>query len=368
MISLKKNTLFFFALVIAIILFFGLTQEAKKPVHHEMVLQGTVVDIIKTYETVFEQRQYIQQELRISLPDATTHITISSNYILKQSPQLYEIGDHVLVGKVTDAKDNTYFLIGYDRTNILITLGVVFVAVVILVSRKQGLRSLLSMGFSFIVIIQFILPLIQAGYNPLFVSIAGVLLIIPITFGLTHGMNKKTLSAMAGTLVTLLITGMIATIVVHSSKLTGISSEEIETLFYTSDGLYNLSGLLIAGIVIGALGILDDVTISQASVVTELTNVTKKFSNKELFSRSMIVGRDHIASVVNTLILVYTGAFLSTLLLFLTFPRPFIVLINNETVVIQIVIALVGSIGLILAVPITTYIAIQLYSRIDGLQ
>lgn len=348
-------------LIVSLVILF-LPNQTLENTRTENALQGEIVAINTSSTTHFEQREYTQQELEIRIENKT--IPVSSNLILKNSPQMYEVGDRVLVGQTKGTGvDVSYFLIGYDRSQTIFILIGLFLLVVFLVGKSQGIKAIISMLFSFLVIFKIILPQIIRGENPLLISILGVLVIIPISFALTHGINKKSISAGIGTIASLLLIGVLTTIVIYSAKLTGITSEEIETLFYASQGTYDLSSLLIAGIVIGALGILDDVTVSQASVVTELLTSNKTLSSRELFSKAMVVGRDHIASVINTLILVYTGAFLSTLLLFLTFPRPFIVLLNDETVVIQIVIALVGSIGLILAVPITTLLTIRIHTK-----
>lgn len=359
-IFLSSPFIFTLTIIIVVILLFLPTTINLPKQTEETVLTGTITTISGSHVTQFEQREYIQQDVLVKAKSLT--IPVSTSLLLMDSPQLYSKGDKVLVGRITDQTgSNAYYLIGYDRSQILLFLGFLFLLAVLLIGKSKGLKALFSMIFSFVVIFKLILPLIFNGHSPLLISIIGVSIIVPFSFVLTHGTTKKSLSAMISTLLSLLLIGILTVIAVYSAHLTGASTEEIETLFFISKGAYDLSSLLIAGIIIGALGILDDVTITQASVVHELIQSKQKYSRAELFHRAMRVGRDHIGSVINTLILVYTGAFLSTLLLFLTFPRPLIVLLNNETVVIQLVIALVGSIGLILAVPITTFISINIY-------
>jgi uncharacterized membrane protein len=213
------------------------------------------------------------------------------------------------------------------------------------------------MGISFLVIFIFILPKISAGANPVGIAILGALMIIPPTFFLSHGLNKKTLVAMGGTLIALIITGILANIFVEAAKLTGFASEEAGFLQVAKGGAINMKGLLLAGIIIGLLGVLDDVTVSQAAIVFQLKEANDRLKFNQLYQRAMRVGQDHIASMINTLILVYAGASLPLLLLFLDNPHPFSEVVNYEIIADEVVRTLVGSIGLILAVPLTTLIA-----------
>jgi len=183
------------------------------------------------------------------------------------------------------------------------------------------------------------------------------LFIIPITFYLSHGFNKKTTVAVGGTVIALIITGILAGIFVEAAKLTGFASEEAGFLQVAKQGLVNIKGLLLAGIIIGVLGVLDDVTVSQSAIVFQLKQANAKIKAGELYKRAMDVGKDHISSMVNTLVLVYTGAALPLLLLFIDNPHPFSEVVNYEIIADEIVRTLVGSIGLVLAVPITTLIA-----------
>lgn len=163
--------------------------------------------------------------------------------------------------------------------------------------------------------------------------------------------------AIAGTLIALTITGILANISVEAAKLTGFASEEAGFLHAINLGIINIRGLLLAGIIIGVLGVLDDITVSQSSIVQALKKANPQFTPSELYRRAMIVGKDHIASMVNTLVLVYTGAALPLLLLFIDNPHPFLEIVNYEIIADEVVRTLVGSIGLMLAVPITTLIA-----------
>ncbi len=263
----------------------------------------------------------------------------------------YKVGDNVVItdDQITD----------FVRRPHLYLLFFIFIILTILIAGKWGATSILGMGYSFYIIFKFILPLIIKGYDPVIVSIIGAMFIIPVTFSLSHGINRKTMNAIFGTLISMLVVGILSMIFVDLSKLTGFAVEEAGFLQYQLGGIINMKGILLAGIIISTLGVMDDITISQASVVEELKKANPKLTKKELFTRSMNVGRDHISSMVNTLVLVYAGASLPLLLLFVNNPHPFSEVINYEIIADEVVRTLVGSIGLILAVPITTYIAVQ---------
>lgn len=267
----------------------------------------------------------------------------------------YKVGDKVVLNAASSPSGQYNFTItDYVRRAPLIFLFVIFVALALIIGGKRGFSSLLGMGITFAILFAFVLPLVLRGVAPVFATILASFIIIPITFSLSHGVNKKTLSAIAATFISLLLTGLLAYFFVDASHLTGFASEEASYLNVTENGAIDIHGLLLAGLIIGLLGILQDITISQAAVVCQLKNTDHKLKFDELFSRAMDVGRDHIASMSNTLILVYAGVSLPLLLLFLTNPLPFSAVINFEMIAEEIVRTLISSIGLILAVPITT--------------
>ncbi|MFZ3301367.1 MAG: YibE/F family protein [Microgenomates group bacterium] len=267
----------------------------------------------------------------------------------------YKVGDKVVItdGMITD----------YVRRPSLFLLLAIFLILAITIAGKWGLTSIVGMAYSFYVIFVFILPMILKGYDAVVVAIIGSMFIIPVTFGLSHGINRKTINAVIGTIVSMIIVGLLSVLFVDLAKLTGFAVEEAGFLQYQLGGVINMKGILLAGIIISTLGVMDDITVSQASVVEELKKANSKLSKKDLFLRSMNVGKDHISSMVNTLVLVYAGASLPLLLLFVNNPHPFSEVINYEIIADEIVRTMVGSIGLILAVPITTYIAVQNISK-----
>jgi len=285
-------------------------------------------------------------------------ITIENGNIPVANNLKYKVDDRVIVTFSKDFEGNdSFYITDYVRRGSLVWLFLIFVMSAVVIAKWRGILSLVGMGISFLVIFSFILPKILAGSNPVEIAILGSLIIIPVSFFLSHGFNKKTMVAIAGTLFALIITGVLANIFVEVSKLTGFASEEAGFLQVARQGTINIKGLLLAGIIIGVLGVLDDITISQSAIVFQLKEANEKLKFNELYKRAMNVGQDHISSMVNTLVLVYTGAALPLLLLFINNPHPFSEIINYEIVADEIVRTLVGSIGLILAVPITTVIA-----------
>lgn len=275
----------------------------------------------------------------------------------------YKIGDQLMIYQ---ADADTFLIADQVRTDALLILFIIFIILVIAISKWQGVGSLLGMAVSFLVIIYFILPKIAGGANPILIAILGSLMIIPATFYPSHGLNNKTTIAVFSTLIALIVTGFLASFFIGFAKLTGLSSEEAGFLQAMNPELFNMKGLLLAGVIVGVLGVLDDVTVSQVSIVQQLKIANPNFKIGELYKSSMEVGRDHISSMVNTLVLVYAGASLPLLLLFNDAAKPFSELVNYEIIADEVVRTLVGSIGLILAVPISTFLAIIFVDKLGN--
>ncbi|MFP3853067.1 MAG: YibE/F family protein [Anaerolineales bacterium] len=245
----------------------------------------------------------------------------------------------------------------FIRTRELALLAGLFVLFILAVSRWKGLRALIGMAVSFVVILQFILPQILAGRDPVLISIIGSLGLLASTLYLVYGWSWKTHTAVAGTLLALIITGLLAAFSVNFTHLTGTGSEESLFLQQFLGRPINLRGLLLGAMIIGALGVLDDLTISQVSAVFELKRANPALSFRDLYQRAMIIGQDHVAATVNTLVLAYVGASLPMFLLFSLLAEPLELAVNHSFVAEEIVRTLVGSLGLISAVPITTGLA-----------
>jgi uncharacterized membrane protein len=264
------------------------------------------------------------------------------------------------------AGEPVYYISDRVRRGPLAVLFIAFVVLTLAVARWRGAASLVGMAFTFLVIFAFLLPRLASGAEPILTAILAALAIIPVTFYLAHGLNRKTSAAVLGTLLALAVTGLLAVVAVDAAVITGYASEEASTLQALMPGVVNTRGLLLASIIIGLSGILDDITVSQAAIVAQLRAASAALGRRELYGRAMDVGRDHIASLVNTLVLVYASASLPLLLLFLYGNAPLSEVANYEIVAEEIVRTLVASIGLVLAVPLTTLIAVQMLGPADA--
>ena len=270
---------------------------------------------------------------------------------------LYRPGQRVRLATITqEGLPPAYFISDFRRSTPMILLVGLFVTAVLALGRWQGARALLGLALTFLLIVGFIIPAILDGRSPLTVAVVGSLLIMIVTLYLSHGFTPKTTAAVVATSVSLLVTGLLAVLFVGATNLTGFSSEEARLANLEVGGL-SLRGLLLAGIIIGGLGVLDDVTMSQSSTVFELHRANPSATLKQLVRGALTVGRDHIAATVNTLFLAYAGASLPLLILFAGSPDPFGTVVTSETVAVEVVRTLVGSVGLVAAVPLTTTLA-----------
>jgi uncharacterized membrane protein len=271
-------------------------------------------------------------------------------------------GDHLRVAKsepplgALPGTVNPYSIVDYERKPPLLWLALGFAALVILFGRMRGAASLIGLGISLLIILAFVVPALLRDAPPLAVALVGSIAVMLTTIPLAHGLGPKSLAAIVGTAVSLLLVVGLTIVFTHATHLTGAASEEAATLSANNQGI-DLQGLLIAGMVIGALGVLDDVTISQASTVMALRAANPDLAFGQLFRRAIDVGRDHVSATVNTLVLAYVGASLVTLLVFGSGQIGVLDAINLETIASVVVATLVGSTGLICAVPITTALA-----------
>jgi uncharacterized membrane protein len=274
---------------------------------------------------------------------------------------IYKVGDKVLVAfsPGPDGKE-IYYITDYVRHTTLYWLALIFVLLVALIGKWKGLRALVGLVASFFVIMKIIVPQILAGTSPLLISIFGSILILLIVVYLTEGINKKSHLAILSITISLIMVGILAMIFTNISKLTGFAQEETMFLIGFGKSMINFKGLLLAGIIISTLGVLDDVIISQIVSVEQIKKANSNLSKKEVYKKAMKIGVSHMSSMINTLFLVYAGASLPLLLLFTINEPPFLSfnqIINNEIIAIEIVRALAGSIGLILSIPIATFLA-----------
>lgn len=278
------------------------------------------------------------------------------------SQNTYQVGDKVIVTYYQDEIGDDYYQIqDYVRINSLFWLVLIFILAIILIGKWKGIRALLGLFFSFVVIMYFIIPRILAGYSPLVFGVIGSLIILSLLIYLTEGWQKLSHLSILSITISLSITAILAMVFTNLANLLGKGSDEILFLVGLGENAINFKGLLLTGIIIGTLGVLDDVVVSQISLVEEIKNANPNFSKKEVFKRAMKVGVTHIGAMTNTLFLAYAGAALPLLLLFSAQNPPFLSffdVINNELIATEIVRTLTGSVGLTLAAPIATLVAV----------
>ncbi len=269
-----------------------------------------------------------------------------------------EAGDRILVADQGDLVEEQFrfFFLDFQRERSLTVLFLMFGLAVIIVGRLQGVRSLLALALSFVVLATFTLPALLETDSPVLVAIAGSAAVAIITLFLTHGLSHLTSVALLGSLVSLAITGFLAWIFVGATSLTGLSDENALLLVFGNEEI-QLQGVLLAGMIIGTIGVLDDVTVTQAAAVEEIHEADPRMRPRQLYLSALRVGRDHIGSTTNTLFFAYAGAALPMLLLFTQAELSLSTVVTSEIVAIEVVRALVGGIGLVCSVPITTGLA-----------
>lgn len=289
-------------------------------------------------------------------------VTLENGVVDGREDMRLEVGEKVVLDKITDAAGQTEYLIKEAyRLPSLFWLTLVFIAVTIALGGITGITSLLGLAVSVLTLILFVIPRIVAGDNPMVICLIGAAIIACTSIYLAHGLNRRTSVALLSTLITLAIAAITAYIFVHASQLFGMGSEE--SLYLQTGMLQNvdLRGLLLGGIIIGCLGVLDDVTTAQCAAIDEISKANPSMTQLQLQRAGFSIGREHIASLINTLALAYAGASLPLLLLFKTQDTyPLWVTLNSEFLSEEIIRTLVGSLTLVCAVPVSTFLAAKL--------
>lgn len=274
---------------------------------------------------------------------------------------LMSTGDKVYVRYTRTSDGTEYYSIQEPyRLHILFWLLGLFIVVALLFGGKQGILGLFALFISFGFVFKLMFPSILNGGNIIFISTLGALTALFVVMFVTHGFSRLTTAAFLGCSVSVLFTVFLAKYAVGYMHLSGFSSEESVYLNMATQGSLDFVALLVGGIIIGVIGVIDDIAITQASVVNELYGSNPSIEVRTLYLRALKVGKDHMGAVINTLILAYTGASLPLVLLFYVSETPALELINREVIATEIVRSIVGSIGLLLAVPLTTFIAVLL--------
>jgi uncharacterized membrane protein len=334
---------------------FAQTAEVQNEFH-----RGTVIEARSAVAEEIFGEQSLAQELRVELNDGRIVAIPAGQYQAVVASQLLTVGDPVIL---ESSEGKNFRVLESNRiSNLWIIIGI-FLVLVLLVAGKQGFTGIIGLMISLLIISLFFLPQIVSGRDPLLMSLISCSLITGISIWVSHGWKPRTHIAVAATFLTLLIAFGLAWLSISLSGLHGLGSENSYFLHVALPHA-NMSGLLLGAILLGTVGILDDVTTTQAATVDELSKANVSLNWKELFIRGMSVGREHISSVINTLALAYVAAALPMfILIVLDTERPWWVVFNSEFFAEEVVRTLLGSGALVLAVPITTLFSALFFAR-----
>jgi len=338
----------------------SLAQTQNKPAA-EKVFQAEVIKVLeeKTVEGVTSQNLLLKG-LEGDFKDKEINYQGVSDLEVVDSHK-FKVGDQVFVSRsVDDQGQETFYITDPVRTPALLILFIVFVLSSLVVGGKKGLRSLIGLAVSFVIIIYFIVPQLLSGGNPVLIGGGGALAILAVIIYLSEGINKKSHLAVFSVLLSLSLTMFLTWLFTVMCQLTGLAEEEASFLIGAGQNHLDFRGLLLAGVLIGAAGVLDDVIIGQIESVTQIKEANPRLKFEEVFKAAYKIGNTHLGAIVNTLFLTYAGAALPLLLLFYLNPSgtaSWGLFVNNEMIATEIVRTLVGGIGIAASLPITTYLA-----------
>lgn len=341
--------------------------SAFKP---DTFVRGTIIDI---YHTPFdESSSTIESTIHIRIHDGPEmgQMIVLTEYHQSSGVQQHDLalGQTIILRKSVIAGETSWSIYDTYRIPSLTWMLGIFFALVIIFGRLRGLTSIIGLGISLCILALYIVPKILHGADPLITTLIGAFAIAILSIYAAHGFHTRTSIAVVSTMITLGLAALLSLLFVSLARLSGLGSEHAFYLAVSEDGsMLNFTGLLLGGILIGTLGVLDDITTAQTAVVDELKKANPQLSRAELYVKAISVGKEHIASLVNTLVLAYAGASFPLFLLFTVNPAhiPLWVIINSEFMMEEIIRTLVGSSALVLAVPITTYLASYVFSKND---
>ncbi|MDR1447467.1 MAG: YibE/F family protein [Candidatus Ancillula sp.] len=342
---------FAFTVFCAVLFFSGNTTALHQNKNFNNLMSGKVVEETNKDNMVTVQISSGEEK------DKNVTVQCDSKYI-----KLLKSGDKVLVNKLSSEQlgnsgpESQYVFYGFDRSGSMIFLVFVYVLVIVLVAGFKGLRALLGLVFGLLVILLFTIPALFAGSNTLLIGLVSSSLIMFVVLYIVHGFNMKTSVALLGTILGLLFTSLFGTLVLRITHITGYDSDESLQLVQNFPSI-SLSAIISCGIIISALGVLNDVTITQSSIVEELKSLNPKITSAQLFLRAMRVGKDHIASTIYTIAFAYIGSALPIIMWIYTFSDPVFVKITSETMITDVVSIFISGIGLVLSIPLTTLVA-----------
>lgn len=351
--------------MLRIIISLVLLCSAHSAFAEEATLHEDVSDILraKVTEVVSSEDRKISgvnamttyQTLKATLLDG---VNAGEEVIVENDYLNLSVGDVFFLSSIETLEGKSlYSVLEPDRRFSIWMLIGLFVVVVVALGGLAAARTLLALGISLVVIVYGLLPAIIAGYSPVLMALVFSVVIVGVAMLVTHGANRRTLAAFLGSCGTVLVSVFLAQGAVAYTRLTGFISDESAILNLATGGTLDFSGIFLGAILIGLLGLLDDIAVTQATAVEEIYETDTNLSRREVYKKAMRIGQEHLAAVVNTLALAYAGASLPLLLFFSLGDTSPLMLINREVFAAEIVRTIVGGIGLVLTVPISTYIA-----------
>lgn len=357
-----KKTLLIVLLIVLVCNFSGYAQtekEANLYTETAVILEATEIEII---ETEYEMKEKFQSiKLKITSGEHEDEIFEVGHNIPDNVAYAVPVkkGDQVVI-MVEELEDGTVevAVTDYMRQNYIIYLYVLFIILIVAIGRTKGLKAVITLTLTMFSVVKILLPMILEGANPIPITICISVGITVITVFIIGGLNSKSIAAIIGTSGGVLIAGLIAYYIGNEVRLTGLSSEEANMLIYVFENAeLDFKSLLFAGIIMGALGAVMDVGMSISSAMEEIHNANNELTREELFSAGMNVGKDIMGTMSNTLILAYTGSSIPLLLLFMAYETSIIKILNLDIIATEVIRSLAGSIGLVLTIPLTAFVA-----------
>lgn len=351
-------------LVVLCWLFFAAPVLAAE-VHQELVetVKANVLEVVAEYDEdiLGTGATNTVQELRVEILSGSKKGEVVS---FENDLVVVDKGDKIFVNRLVAIDGEEYYTFKdiERRLQLFVLFGILLVTIIAF-AGWQGVRALLSLGLSLLAIIFVLIPALLSGYDPALTSFGLAALILGSTLFLTHGIAARVVVAFVGTMSAVAVTCALAFVSVKWLGLTGFSADASVYLNFATGGQLDLAGLLLGSIIIGLLGVLDDVAITQAAVVQELRNANTSLSIKELYVRAVRVGRDHVGSLVNTLALAYVGTALPLVMLYAKAGSPWFEVLNQEVIAVELARIIIGSVGLVLAVPFTTLLAAYYFGK-----
>jgi len=371
---MNKKVVIFFVLVFFLSFFGGVASAQTMPLEGEEIDEFNLSEVyakgkvLEIYEEKLDQEisEGMYENYQKILVEITSgefkgrKVQIENSYVNSPGYEIYvQEGDRVLLSVLHD--DSGYqkaYVVDFVRDVYIYLLIAIFLVLMLAIGKSKGLKGIVSLGITFLVIYKIMIPQIFAGKSAVLVTIISAVIIALFTFAIVSGFTRKSLAAFLGTGAGLILAALLAMFISDAANLTGLSTEESRMLFYVPEFAdYNMKGILLSGIILGALGAVMDVCMSIASSTEEIASAGEKMSFSKLFKAGMNVGNDIMGTMTNTLVLAYTGASLPLLLLLMAYELPFLHLINFEMLADEIIRALIGTIALVAAIPITAMIS-----------